>query len=296
VTVGPAGATRARLAQWAKEFDALVVSLNLPRPVTIGVRSISISPATLQLGPGDNRPLTLKGLLSDGQAASKSLLAGAAWSTSNSAVAVVETGDAVFGVGPGTAVVTAQLGTARASAVVTVTGTSNIAGGDPNSRAPAVPPSPGRGEESPSSSPRAGGGSSPSPSPSPSSSPTSCTPQIATVGAFAAAGNQTVYITGSCFGTGNTSSAADTEYFEITDVTKGWSGCWTNGPGDLVTCNIFSWTDDEISFSGFAGYYGQGGWVVANGDTIEVKVWNAQSDTGPATCQVVAGSGSTSNC
>jgi hypothetical protein len=295
VTVGPVGATRARLAQWAKEFDALVVSLNLPRPVTIGVRSISISPATLQLGQGDIRPLTLKGLLSDGQAASKSLLAGAAWSTSNSAVAVVETGDALFGVGPGTAVVTAQLGTARASAVVTVAGTSNIAGEDPNSTAPAVPSSPGRGEESPSSSPRAGGGSSPSPSPSPSSSPTLCTPQIATVGAFQAAGSQTVYITGNCFGTGNTSSAADTEYFEITDLTKGWSGCWTDGPGDLVTCNIFSWTDDEISFSGFAGDYGQGGWVVANGDTIEVKVWNAQSDTGPATCQVVAGNGST-NC
>jgi hypothetical protein len=121
-------------------------------------------------------------------------------------------------------------------------------------------------------------------------------PRIATVGAFEAAGTQTVYITGSCFGTGNTSSAADTEYFEITDLTQGWSACWTNGPGDLVTCNIFSWTDSEISFSGFAGYYGQGGWVVSNGDDIEVKVWNPQSGNGPATCQVVVGSGSLTNC
>lgn len=121
-------------------------------------------------------------------------------------------------------------------------------------------------------------------------------PQIATVGAFEAAGTQTVYITGSCFGTGNTSSAADTEYFEITDLTKGWSACWTNGPGNLVTCNIFSWTGGEISFSGFAGDYGQGGWVVSNGDDIEVKVWNAQSGNGPATCQVVVGSGSLTNC
>ena len=288
------GATRARLAQWAKDFDALVVSLNLPRPVSIGVRSLSISPATLQLGQGANGPLTLKGLLSDGQPAPRSLLAGAAWSTSNSAVAMVETGGAVFGVGPGTAVVTAQLGTARASAEVTVTGTSNHAGGDTNSTAPGVPSSRSQGGGPSSSSPGRSGGSSPSPTRA--SSPTSCTPHIATVGAFEAAGSQTVYVTGSCFGSGNTSPAADTEYFEITDITKGWSGCWTNGPGDLVTCNIFSWTDGEISFSGFAGYYGQGGWVVSNGDDIEVKVWNAQSAKGPATCQVVVGSGSLTNC
>ena len=56
-------------------------------------------------------------------------------------------------------------------------------------------------------------------------------------------------------------------------------------PGrNVVTCNIFSWTDSEISFSGFAGYYGQGGWVVSNGDDIEVEVWNTQSGKGPATC------------
>jgi hypothetical protein len=288
-TVGPAGATRARLAQWAKEFDALVESLNLPRPVGIGVRSLSISPATLQLGQGASRPLTLKGLLSGGQAAPRPLLAGAAWSTSNTAVAVVETGGAVLGVGPGTAVVTAQLGTARASAVVTVTGMSNLAGGDTNSTAPGVSSSRGRGGGPSSSSPSGGRTTSPP-------LPRSCTPRIATVGAFEAAGTQTVYVTGSCFGTGNTSSAADTQYFEITDRTKGWSGCWTNGPGDLVTCNIFSWTDSEISFSGFTGYYGQGGWVVSNGDDIEVKVWNAQSGKGPATCQLVVGSGSLTNC
>ena len=106
--VGSAGATQVRLAQWAKEFDALQVSLNLPKPVTIGVRSLSISPATLHLGQGASRPLTVKGLLSDGRAAPRSLLAGAAWSTSSSAVAVVESGGAVSGVGPGRAVVTAS--------------------------------------------------------------------------------------------------------------------------------------------------------------------------------------------
>jgi len=295
--VGSSGATQIRLAQWAKDFDTLQTSLNLPKPVTIGVRSLSISPATLQLGPGASRPLTLKGLLSDGQAAPRSLLAGVAWSTSNSAVAVVETSGAVFGAGPGTAVVTAELGTARASAVVTVTATSNLAGGNANSTAPGLSSPQARGGGHSSPSPGGGGASSPpSPASSPASSPTSCMPQIATVGAFGAAGTQTVYITGSCFGTGNTSSAADTQYFEITDVTKGWSACWTDGPGDLVTCSVFSWTASEISFSGFAGDYGQGGWVVSNGDDLEVKVWNAQSDDGPATCQVVVGSGSVTNC
>jgi hypothetical protein len=228
--VGSAGATQVRLAHWAKDLDTLQTSLNLPKPVTIGVRSLSISPATLQLGPGASRPLTLKGLLSDGQAAPRSLLAEVAWSTSNSAVAVVETSGAVFGAGPGTAVVTAELGTARASAVVTVTATSNPAGGNANSTAPGLssPQARGGGHSSPSP----GGGGASSPPPSPASSPTSCMPQIATVGAVEAAGTQTVYITGSCFGTGNTSSAADTQYFEITDVTKGWSACWTDGPGE----------------------------------------------------------------
>jgi hypothetical protein len=264
------------------------------KPITIGVRSLSVSPATLQLGQGASKPLALKGLLSDGQAAPRSLLAGAAWATSNSAVAVVETGDAVFGTGPGTAVVTAQLGTAEVSAVVTVTGTSNLAAGDTNSTAPGASSSRSGDGGSSLSSPGRSGGSSPSSQPS--ASPPLCTPKIATAGPFEAAGSQTVEVTGSCFGAGNTASAADTAYFEITDLTKGWSACWTDGPGDLVTCNISSWTNDGITFSGYTGYYGQGGWVVSDGDEIEVQVWNPQSSNGPAACQVVAGSGSATNC
>jgi hypothetical protein len=54
-TVGPAGAMRGRLAQWAKEFDALTVSLNLPRPVTIGVRSLG-QHAVDPEGPAQRRP------------------------------------------------------------------------------------------------------------------------------------------------------------------------------------------------------------------------------------------------
>jgi hypothetical protein len=117
------------------------------------------------------------------------------------------------------------------------------------------------------------------------------------VGAFEAGATQTVEISGSCFGTGNTTSGADTAYFRISDLTAGWNACWTNDPGtDSVTCDISSWTDQEITFSGYAGAYGEGNWVVAEGDDIEIQVWNPQSGDGPAICQVVAGSGAPANC
>ena len=117
------------------------------------------------------------------------------------------------------------------------------------------------------------------------------------MGPFAAAAAQTVEITGSCFGAGNTTSAADTDYFRITDLTTGWNACWTNDPGtDSVTCDISSWSDSEIVFSGYTGDYGQNTWTVTEGDQIKIQVWNPQSDRGPATCTVVAGSGSPANC
>jgi eukaryotic-like serine/threonine-protein kinase len=122
-------------------------------------------------------------------------------------------------------------------------------------------------------------------------------PEIASVGAFVANASQTVDITGNCFGTGNISSAADTAYFRISDLTTGWNACWTNDPGtDSVTCNLSSWTAQEITFSGYAGDYGAGSWAVANGDRLKIQVWNPQSGKGPATCQVVAGSGANNDC
>jgi hypothetical protein len=116
------------------------------------------------------------------------------------------------------------------------------------------------------------------------------------VGPFGATASQTVQITGSCFGTGNTSSGADTGYLRISDLTAGWNACWTGDPGtDLVTCNVSSWTDTAITFSGYTGDYGDGSWVVSNGDLIEIQVWNPQSGRGPATFEVTA-SGGTDCC
>jgi hypothetical protein len=128
---------------------------------------------------------------------------------------------------------------------------------------------------------------------SPSSPPpAACTPSINSVGSFTATGTQTVQISGSCFGTGNTSSGADTPYFRITDVTANWNACWTNDPGtDSITCSVSSWTNNEITFTGFNGGYGTGTWVVNSGDLIKIQVWNAQSGKGPATYEVTAGGG-----
>jgi hypothetical protein len=127
---------------------------------------------------------------------------------------------------------------------------------------------------------------------SPSPSPGPCTPMINTVGPFEATATQTVEITGSCFGTGNTSSGADTAYFRISDLTAGWNACWTGDPGtDAVTCNVSSWTNNEITFSGYTGDYGNGSWVVNSGDQIEIQVWNPQSGKGPATYEVTASGG-----
>jgi protein kinase-like protein len=116
-----------------------------------------------------------------------------------------------------------------------------------------------------------------------------CSPKINAVGTFEATATQTVKITGSCFGVGNVASERDTAYFRISDQTAGWNACWNGDPngGDYLTCDILSWTNQEITFTGFAGGYGQDG-SVSDGDHIEIQVWDPQSGKGPATYKVVA--------
>ena len=116
-----------------------------------------------------------------------------------------------------------------------------------------------------------------------------CTPKINAVGPFASTATQTVGITGSCFGTGNTSSGTDTAYFRISDLTAGWNACWTGDPNtDFINCALLSWTNQRIIFSGFSGIYGQTGNVITAGDRISIQAWNPQSGKGPATYEVVA--------
>jgi hypothetical protein len=133
-------------------------------------------------------------------------------------------------------------------------------------------------------------------SPAPQSGP--CAPKISSVGPTGAAATRTLKIIGSCFGTGNTTSAADTAYFRISDLKKRrWNGCWTGDPDtDQVTCDISAWTNTTIIFNGFTGAFGRYGWVIGDGDHLEIQVWNPQSGKGPVTCEIVAGSNATTNC
>ena len=125
-----------------------------------------------------------------------------------------------------------------------------------------------------------------------------CAPEISLVGPGGAAAAGTLEIVGSCFGTGNTTTAADTSYFRISDLKKRrWNGCWTGDPDtDQVTCDISAWTDTTIIFNGFTGAFGRYGWVIRNGDHLEIQVWNPQSGKGPVICEIVAGSNATTNC
>jgi len=127
-----------------------------------------------------------------------------------------------------------------------------------------------------------------------------CTPQITSVSSFAAEQNPTVNITGSCFGTNNTFSNTDSQYFKITvnaSTSAEWHTCYTeDAPADSVTCTVSSWTDTSITFSGFYGEYGSSGWVVNQGDHLTIQIWNPQTNQGPGVCTVIAGAGSTSQC
>jgi serine/threonine protein kinase len=116
-----------------------------------------------------------------------------------------------------------------------------------------------------------------------------CAPKINATGPLGSAATQTVEITGDCFGTGNTTSGSDTAYFRISDLTAGWNACWTGDPHtDFITCALSSWTNHKITFTGFAGEYGQSSYVITDGDHVSIEVWNPQSGKGPATYEVVA--------
>jgi hypothetical protein len=99
-----------------------------------------------------------------------------------------------------------------------------------------------------------------------------------------------VYIKGICLGHHAPISGADTPDLLITDKSGGWGACTTSKRGsDTVTCNISSWTDSEIVFTGFTGWYNEFGYTVAAGQIIEVQITNPQSNLGPSTAVVTAG-------
>ena len=114
-------------------------------------------------------------------------------------------------------------------------------------------------------------------------------PVLTSVSPIVAQPNQTITLSGSGFGT-QTPYNGDSQYLEIADLTGNWIAGWiNNGSPNQVTLNVTSWTDSQIVIQGFTGDYGQNNWVLNPGDKIQVSVWNAQSDAGPATQTVTVG-------
>jgi hypothetical protein len=126
-----------------------------------------------------------------------------------------------------------------------------------------------------------------------------CAPSISSVSYFAPQQTQAVTIQGTCLGAAQTISGTNA-YLSITDTAaaRQWDACYTGNPGgnDGLGCNITSWTDTSITFSGFTGPYGFTNLVLALHDPLTIRVWNPQSGQGPASCQVVAGKPGATSC
>ncbi len=120
-------------------------------------------------------------------------------------------------------------------------------------------------------------------------SPTAAgSPTISSVTAILPQQTQTITITGTGFGT-QAAYNGDSSFIEITDTTANWNAGFGNSTGaNTVTLNVTSWTDTKIVIAGFTGDYGRG-YTLTNGDKLEVKVWNVQTQTGPAIYQLTAG-------
>lgn len=112
------------------------------------------------------------------------------------------------------------------------------------------------------------------------------TPAITSVSNIIPNPNQAITISGSGFGTTTPYNNGDSQYIQITDNTGNWNAGYHE---NLVTLNVASWSDNQISISGFSGSYGSGSWTLHYGDTIYVYVWNPQTGKGPATYTTTVG-------
>jgi serine/threonine protein kinase len=131
-TVPALGVTMARLMGLVKDFDALqaaATALGLPKPRTIQLTSLAIEPGAVKLKRGGRIRLGLTGRLSDGQAAPRAVLGNATWNPANPAVASVTSPGTVTGVSVGITYVTAQIGSAQASVLVTVAAVDEVGAG-----------------------------------------------------------------------------------------------------------------------------------------------------------------------
>jgi serine/threonine-protein kinase len=120
VAVPAAGLTPSRLAAWANDLDALAAGLRSGAS-SPAVRSLSLTPRALALAKGATARLKVSGVLSDHKTAAPAQLAKVTWSSADPAVATVSQFGKVTAKSVGKALVTVRLGSASASAKVTVT-------------------------------------------------------------------------------------------------------------------------------------------------------------------------------
>jgi hypothetical protein len=107
---------------------------------------------------------------------------------------------------------------------------------------------------------------------------------------------QTIVIEGSGFGTLQpyTGVSSDILLFDLTagHWSAGYAGsCYDGACDDLIGFVVESWTDSKIVLGGFTGPWGENGWKLNNGDSVQFNVWNAQSGSGPATITTTVGTG-----
>jgi len=115
----------------------------------------------------------------------------------------------------------------------------------------------------------------------------SCAPKIYDTSQILPEQTQTISIYGVGFGT-QAAYTGDSNYIQVTDSTRSWSGGYT---GNGVTLVVSSWADSAIELGGFSGSFGPNH-CIAPGDNLSISVWNAQTGAGPVVYPVVASSGS----
>jgi hypothetical protein len=115
------------------------------------------------------------------------------------------------------------------------------------------------------------------------------TPIINNVSKISAIQTQQITISGQGFGN-QIPYNGNSKYIEVSDVTGDWNAGYSGDLGQTtndIALNVTNWTNSQIIISGFTGKYGN--FSLHVGDKMLIKVWNAQSGVGPASCSLVCG-------
>lgn len=113
------------------------------------------------------------------------------------------------------------------------------------------------------------------------------TPRITSLSPILPQKTQSITIRGSGFGS-QPRYAGNSAYLQFTNTSRNWNAGYSP-QGNAVGLDVSLWTDSQIVIEGFTGPYGQNGWILGPGDQVQVKVWNAQTATGPATSVLTVG-------